>query len=83
MLQLLAQILGTSGPLTTTTTTPPNSPCLTPLSNRVNKFPFIGGSLTKQRSLSFLQSLSLVEEHTGDFSGQIRLGTRVNMCRRG
>lgn len=41
MLQLSAEMLGTSGPLTALL----NSYCLSeaPLSNRVNKFPYIGG----------------------------------------
>lgn len=82
MLQLSAEILETSGLLAAQL----NSHCMseTLLSNRVKKLPFIEVSLTKQETPSFLKSTPFLSWGTqGGFSGQIRLWTRENMCRRG
>lgn len=82
MLQLSAEILRTSSHFTALLHSRCRSETL--LANRVNKFPFIGVSLTKQKSLSVLQSTPFLSWRThGVFSGQIRIWTRVNMCRRG
>lgn len=82
MLQLSAEMLGTSGPLTALLNSHRLSETL--LSNRVNKFPFIGASLTELKTPSLLKSTPFLSWGAhGDFPGQIRLWTRVNMCRRG
>lgn len=70
MLQLSPENLRTSSHFTALLHSHCRSETL--LANRVNKFPFIGVSLTKQKSLSVLHPpLSLVEEHMGCF--QVRL----------
>lgn len=63
MLQLSAEMLGTSGPLTALLNSHRLSETL--LSNRVTKFPFIGGK-TDQTEVPVLPKnppLSLAEEH--------------------
>lgn len=82
MLQLSTELLGTSGPLAALL----NSHCLseTPLSNMVNKFPFIEASLSKQKSLSFLKSNPFLSgrAYGEDFSGQIKLDEREHVQKR-